>query len=441
MALLPPNGGRSGYGIRPPKWEVFLWLMKQISIQTINEAAKRLEGVVKKTPLSYSERLSNEFQAKIYIKREDLQEVRSYKIRGAYNKMSKLTASEKRRGVVAASAGNHAQGVAYSAKKLGIKTTIFMPTTTPLQKIARVREFGNSHVEIRLFGHTYDEACAEALKFCNKTKGFFVHPFNDEEVIAGQATVGKEIYEELGDSIDYLICPIGGGGFISGVSSYFSLMSPKTMIIGAEPMGAPSMAESVKRGRITELSTIDTFVDGAAVKKPGDITYKIVKRNVKKIELIPEGQVCTTMIELYQNEGIVAEPAGALSIAALHNMEEKIKGKTVVCVLSGGNNDILRYPEVMERSLVHSGKKHYLLLNFAQKPGQLREFVNKALGPTDDIVRFEYIKKTSKEKGPALVGLEFADKNDYPVLLKKLEGMEINFTVIQHSDLLYNYLI
>jgi threonine dehydratase len=415
--------------------------MKQISIITVNEAAERLGNVVRKTPLQFSERLSNEFEAKIYIKREDLQEVRSYKIRGAYNKMSKLTQAEKKKGVVAASAGNHAQGVAFSARKLGIQTTIFMPTTTPLQKIARVKEFGNSSVEVRLFGHTYDEACDEALKFCRKSKRFFVHPFNDEDVIAGQATVGKEIYEELGDKIDYVLCPIGGGGFISGVSSYFAQIAPKTKIIGAEPAGAPSMFDSLKKEKVTQLATIDTFVDGAAVKMPGDLTFEIVKKNVAKVLLVEEGQICTTMIELYQNEGIVAEPAGALSISALRNIANKIKGKTVVCVLSGGNNDILRYPEVMERSLVHSGKKHYLLLNFAQKPGQLKEFVNEALGPSDDIVRFEYIKKTSKEKGPALVGLEFADKKDYPILLKKLEEMGINYAVIEHSDLLYNYLI
>jgi len=415
--------------------------MGKITVATINDAAKRLEGVVKVTPLIFSERLSQEFGAKIFIKREDLQEVRSYKIRGAYNKMSLLSINKKKSGVVAASAGNHAQGVAYSARKLGIKTTIFMPTTTPLQKISRVREFGNSHVTINLVGHTYDEACAAALSFCEKEKAVFVHPFDDLEVIAGQATVGKEVYEKLGTEVDIFLCPIGGGGFISGVSTYYSQVSPDTEIIGVEPEGSPSMYESIKKGKITELDTIDTFVDGAAVKKPGEITFSIVKKHVKKVVLVPEGQVCTTMIDLYQNEGIVAEPAGALSISALHPLKKDIKGKTVVCVLSGGNNDILRYPEIMERSLIHQGKKHYFLLKFAQKPGQLREFVNNALGPTDDIVRFEYIKKTSKETGPALVGIELARKEDYKPLLQRLKELGISYSVIKHSDLLYNYLI
>lgn len=415
--------------------------MGKITVTKINEASRRLEGVVRHTLLMYSERLSQEFGAKVYIKREDLQEVRSYKIRGAFNKMSRLSPEQKKSGVVAASAGNHAQGVAYSARNLGIKTTIFMPTTTPLQKIARVREFGNSHVAIKLVGHTYDEACAAAITFCKKEGAVFVHPFNDLDVIAGQATVGKEVYEELGAKVDVFLCPVGGGGFISGVSTYYSQVSPNTQIIGAEPSGSPSMYESLKKGTVTMLNTIDTFVDGAAVKKPGDLTFSIVKKNVKKVVLVPEGQICSTMIELYQNEGIVAEPAGALSISALHQLKKDVKGKTVVCVLSGGNNDILRYPEIMERSLLHQGKKHYFLLKFAQKPGQLREFVNNALGPTDDIVRFEYIKKTSKETGPALVGIELAKKEDYKPLLRRMEDLGISYSVIKHSDLLYNYLI
>jgi len=412
-----------------------------ISIQSINEASERLKGTVRKTQLMFSERLSMEFGAKIYIKREDQQEVRSYKIRGAYNKMSMLTASQCKQGVVAASAGNHAQGVAYAARKLGIITTIFMPTTTPLQKISRVREFGNSHVTIQLVGNSFDEAYQEAVKFCKEKKAIFVHPFNDPDVIAGQATIGKEVFEELESGVDYFIIPVGGGGCISGVASFFSQTSPKTIIIGAEPAGSPSMYDSIKQKKLIELSTIDTFVDGAAVKKPGDLTFSIVKKLVKDVELIAEGQICTTMIELYQNEGIVTEPAGALAIAALHNIKKQIKGKTVVCILSGGNNDILRYPEIMERSLLHQGKKHYFLLKFAQKPGQLRAFVDRALGPTDDIVRFEYIKKTARETGPALVGIELADKKDYKGLVKRLNDLGIAYTPIKHSDILYNYLI
>ncbi len=426
---------------QPPQAGGFFVAMNTISLNQINEAAKRLSGTVKRTELMYSERLSQEFESKIYIKREDQQVVRSYKIRGAYNKMSMLSAKERRQGVVAASAGNHAQGVAYAAKYLKIPTTIFMPTTTPLQKIKRVREFGNSHTTVELYGSTYDEAYKKALEFCTKKKAVFVHPFNDPDVIAGQGTVGKEIYEELGSTVDYFVAPIGGGGFISGVSSYFAHVSPHTIFIGAEPEGSPSMYESVKRGKVVELDHIDTFVDGAAVKKPGELSFSIIKKLVKGILLVSEGQICTTMIDLYQNEGIVAEPAGALSIAALYSMKKKIKGKTVVCILSGGNNDILRYPEIMERSLIHQGRKHYFLLKFAQKPGQLRAFVDKALGPTDDIVRFEYIKKTSRETGPALVGIELASRDDYDPLIKRLDSLGISYTHIKHSDLLYNYII
>lgn len=419
----------------------FLYFMEDITVKSVEQAAKRLEGVVRKTPLEYTKRLSQLFGAKIYLKREDLQEVRSYKIRGAFNKMSTLSSSQRKKGVVAASAGNHAQGVAFAASHLKIRTTIFMPTTTPLQKIEKVRHFGENYVTLRIIGASYDEACEEAKKFCKENGAVFVHPFDDIEVITGQATVAKELLEDFGEPIDFVICPIGGGGFISGVSSYFKLQSPTTRIIGAEPKGSPSMFESVRDGAIKKLAKIDTFVDGAAVKEPGKTTFSIVKKNVKEIILVSEGKVCTTMIELYQNEGIVVEPAGALSIAVLDDLKTKIKGKTVVCVLSGGNNDILRYPEIMERSLVYQGRKHYFLIEFAQKPGQLRKLIDQVLGPTDDIVRFEYIKKNSKETGPALVGIELFDRKDYKPLLTKMDKFGISYTVLHPSDVLYSYLI
>lgn len=407
----------------------------------VEKATRNLNGTVRNTPLQFSKRLSSLYNSNVYIKREDLQDVRSYKIRGAYNKLQSLTFQEKKRGVVAASAGNHAQGVAFSANKLRIKATIFMPTTTPLQKIQRVEVFGGNFVKIKIAGDNYDAACKEALLFCKKTKAVFVHPFDDMTVIAGQGTVAKEIYDKLGEDINFIICPIGGGGFISGISLYFSSKLPKVTILGAEPLGSPSMYESVKRKKIINLPKVDTFVDGAAVKMPGKLTFNIVKRMVKKIFLIPEGKICETMIDIYQNEGIVAEPAGALSIAALDLVKDKIRGKTVVCVLSGGNNDILRYPEIMERSLIYQGRKHYFLIEFAQKPGQLRKLVDKALGPTDDIVRFEYIKKTSKETGPALVGIELTKKEDFWPLIKRLKSNQINFTIIKPTDLLYSYLV
>lgn len=412
-----------------------------VSIESIEEAAKVLEDVVKKTPLKLSKRLSSLYGAKIYIKREDLQEVRSYKIRGAYNLMSSLSADEKKGGVVCASAGNHAQGVAFSASKLGIKATIFMPVVTPLQKINRVKDFGGEFCQIRLEGNNFDESSNAATRFCDEQKAVFVHPFDDERVISGQGTVGKEIYDELGDQIDFVLVPVGGGGLISGVSTYLLAKNDAIRIIGVEPTGATSMERSLKEDKVVTLDTVDTFVDGVAVKRVGSKTFKICKKNVDSMVIVPEGKVCTTMIELYQNEGVVSEPAGALSISALDNIKDKIRGKTIVCILSGGNNDILRYPEIMEKSLVYQGKKHYFLINFAQKPGQLRQFVDKALGPTDDISRFEYIKKTSKEMGPALIGIELAKKEDFEPLKKRMEEIGLDFTVITASDLLYHYLI
>ncbi|MBI2593510.1 threonine ammonia-lyase IlvA [Candidatus Daviesbacteria bacterium] len=414
---------------------------KDLSVETINRAAINLAGIVKLTPIELSKRLSDKYSAKIYFKREDLQEVRSYKIRGAYNLMSGLTKEEKKRGVVCASAGNHAQGVAYSASKLKIKAVIFMPTVTPLQKINKVKSFGGKFVEIKLEGANYDESSKSAKEFCKKEMSVFVHPFNDYRVMSGQGTVGKEIFEYFGTDLDYILVPIGGGGLISGVGTYIKSKSSKTKIIGIEPLGAASMNASVKAGKIVSLEKLDTFADGVAVRTVEDKTFEIVKKLIFDFIIVPEGKICTTMIELYQNEGIVAEPAGALSIAALDFLKEKIAGKSVVCILSGGNNDIMRYPEVLEKSLTYEGLKHYFLINFAQKPGQLKRLVDSCLGPTDDIVRFEYIKKTSKEMGPALVGIELTKKENLKTLLGKMDKAEINYTKITSSDLLYSYLI
>lgn len=414
---------------------------KDLSVETINKAAQNLSGIVKLTPVEFSKRLSDKFDAKIYFKREDLQEVRSYKIRGAYNLMSNLTEVEKKRGVVCASAGNHAQGVAYSASKLKIKAVIFMPTVTPLQKINKVKSFGGKFVEVKLEGANYDESSKAAKEFCKKQNAVFSHPFNDYRVMSGQGTVGKEIFEYFGKEIDYILVPIGGGGLISGVSTYIKSKSTKTKIIGIEPLGAASMNASVKAGKIVSLEKLDTFADGVAVRTVEDKTFEIVKKLVSDFIIVPEGKICTTMIELYQNEGIVAEPAGALSIAALDFLKEKIAGKAVVCILSGGNNDIMRYPEVLEKSLTYEGLKHYFLINFAQKPGQLKRLVDSVLSPTDDIVRFEYIKKTSKEMGPALVGIELVKKENLNPLLKRMDKLGISYTVITSSDLLYSYLI
>lgn len=422
-----------------------------ITVNQIDEAAKRLEGVVSKTPLQYSKRLSQKFGANVYLKREDLQEVRSFKIRGAYNKIASLTPEERKKGVVCASAGNHAQGVAYSCSALKIKGTIFMPVITPVQKINKVKHFGGEFVDIQLVGNTYDDSSVAAKMFCEGKKAVFVHPFNDPLTIAGQGTIGREIYDEFSAGIHkhfkgefkdlIIVASIGGGGLISGVSSYLKQKEPKIKVFGTEPAGAPAMFESLKQNKLVNLEKINTFVDGAAVRQVGDITMEICRKNVEEVLLVPEGLICSVMIELYQNEGIIAEPAGALSVAALNLMADKVKGKTVVCILSGGNNDILRYPEIMERSLVYQGRKHYFIIEFAQKPGQLRKFVDQALGTTDDIVRFEYIKKTNREKGAALVGIELKDKKDLEPLMNRMKEIELNFRVLKNEELLYEYLI
>lgn len=413
----------------------------QITSKQIDNAAKQLEGVIVKTPLQRSKRLSALFNANIYIKREDLQEVRSYKIRGAYNKMSSLTDNEKKKGIVAASAGNHAQGVALSCAMLKIKGVIFMPTVTPNQKIERVRHFGDGCIEIKLIGETYDEASAAAHKYCDEKKAVYIHPFDDPEVISGQGTIGKEIYEKLQGKVDIVIVPIGGGGVASGVSSYLKQMNPAIKIYGTEPAGAASMLEAFKKGKAIKLDKIDTFVDGAAVSKVSDLTFEICKKNLERIIPIPEGKICNTMIGLYQNEGIIAEPAGALALSAFDDLHKEIIGKTIVCILSGGNNDLLRYPEIMERSLIYKGRKHYFIIEFTQKPGQLRKFLDKALGPNDDIVLFEYMKKTVREKGAALVGIELTDKKYYKPLLDRMAEEGIKFEILADRELLYNYII
>jgi threonine dehydratase len=413
----------------------------KIDLKDIEDAKKRLDTVIAKTPLQLSKRLSQKYDAKIYLKREDLQDVRSYKIRGAYNKMASLSKEEQKRGVVTASAGNHAQGVASSCALLQIRGVIFMPTITPVQKIDKVKHFGGEFVEVQLVGTTFDESSAAAQAYCKEKNAVYIPPFNDPLVIAGQGTVGKEIAEEIGGTLDVIIAPIGGGGLMSGLASYIKPTLPHVTLYGAEPSGAAGMYAARKAGHVVTLETIDTFVDGAAVKRVGDLTFEICNKYVEDILLIPEGKVCSVMIELYQNDGIIAEPAGALSVAALDVIANHIKGKTVVCILSGGNNDILRYPEVMERSLVYQGRKHYFILEFAQKPGQLRKFLDSAMGPNDDIVRFEYMKKTNKERGAALVGVELKDKKDFQPLLERMRSIELNFQVITNDDPLYSYIV
>src|SRR5258708_29267315 len=381
-----------------------------ITIQQIDEAAKRLEGVVVKTPLQFSKRMSEKFHAEIYMKREDLQVVRSFKIRGAYNKISLLSDAMRKQGIVTASTGNHAQGVALSCALLKIHGVIFMPTVKPNQKIEKVKHFGGKFIEIKLVGNTFDDAVDASREYRDTHKISYIHPFDDEETIMGQGTIGKEIYEQLESKIDIIISPVGGGGIASGIASYLKQKSPTIKVYGAEAEGAACMAKSLKENKVVALGKFDTFVDDAAVNKVGKLTFEICKKYLERIVILPVGRICKTMIDLYHSESIIAEPAGALSFAALSSLREEIKGKTVVCILSGGNNDFMRYPEILEKSLVYQGRKHYFVIEFTQKPGQLRTFVDQALGPGDDIVLFEYMKKTNREKGAALVGIELVDK-------------------------------
>ncbi len=410
-------------------------------LNQIQEAKKQLQGVVMATPLSENLNLSNEFSARILLKREDLQTVRSYKIRGAYNKISTLSAEEQEQGVICASAGNHAQGVAYSCKLLQINGKIYMPKTTPKQKIKQVKLFGGSFVEIVLIGDTFDDAYAAAIDDATKNKMPFIHPFDDVKVIAGQGTVGLEILESYKKPIDYVFVPIGGGGLASGLSEVFKHLSPNTKIIGVEPEGAPSMKTSIANGKVSILENIDKFVDGAAVKQVGKITFEICQKNLSDIVLVPEGKVCTTILRLYNEEAMVVEPAGALTISALDFYKEEIKGKTVVCIVSGSNNDIERTAEIKERSLLYEGLMHYFMIQFPQRPGALKEFVNDILGPDDDITYFQFTKKNSREVGPAVVGLELKNRNDIVAIKTKMDNKGFEYKYLNEKQDLFHQLI
>jgi len=414
---------------------------KAPTVTNIDAAAQRLEGIAERTPLVFNQNLSERYGAKIYLKREDYQRVRSYKIRGAYNKIAGLTETEKANGVVCASAGNHGQGVAFACNKLGIHGTVFMPTPTPGQKINQLKGFGGEKVDVVLVGDTFDDAFAEAMKFCERSEATFIHPFNDPDVIAGQGTVGKEILQDIEESIDYLVLPIGGGGLASGVSTYFKERSAKTKIIGVEPEGAAAMKASIDAGQLVRLEQIDKFVDGAAVKAAGALTFQICQLKLDRVMTVPEGQVCTTLLQMYNEEAIVAEPAGVLSISALENLKDDIKGKTVVCVLSGGNNDIVRTEEIKERSLLYEGLKHYFIVSFPQRAGALREFLVDVLGPNDDITHFQYSKKNSRERGPAVIGIELKYRKDFEGLIQRLENLNFRYEYLNENPELFHHLI
>jgi len=391
------------------------------TLASVEAAAEKLKGVASVTPLISNRNYSKQFDANIMFKREDLQQVRSYKIRGAYNKMSSLSQAEIENGIVCASAGNHAQGVAISCKLLKIKGTIFMPSPTPNQKVEQVKMFGEEYIEVVLVGDTFDDAYHAAMQQSEALNKTFIHPFNDEKVIEGQATVGLEIIDQAQHPIHYVFVPVGGGGLSAGLSSVFKLLSPNTKIIGVEPTGAPSMSTSLRRKQNTELKNIENFVDGAAVKRVGDLNFAICQQNLSDMITVDEGKVCQTILELYNKDAVVVEPAGALSIAALEQYKEEIKGKNVVCVVSGSNNDITRTPEIKERALLHANLKHYFIVKFPQRAGALREFVVDILGPTDDITHFEYTKKVNRENDVAVVGLELKSPSDLEPLITKMK--------------------
>ncbi len=403
-------------------------------------AAERLKEIVIKTPLQLNANLSRKYGCNVYLKREDLQVVRSYKLRGAYNMMVSLPKELLQKGVVCASAGNHAQGFAYSCKKLNVHGIIFMPVITPSQKVNQTKMFGENNIEIKLIGDTFDDCATAAKNYTEQHSLTFIPPFDDYKIIEGQGTVGVEILDDL-SNIDFLFVPIGGGGLSAGTGSYFKQKSPNTKIIGLEPEGAPSMKAAMEAGYPVTLENIERFVDGAAVKRIGDITFSICKNVLHGVTLIPEGKACTTILKLYNEDAIVVEPAGALSIAALDYYTNEIKGKNVVCIISGSNNDIDRMQEIKERSLQYEGLKHYFLINFAQRPGALKEFVNNILGANDDITRFEYMQKTNKENGPALVGIEQQNREDYETLVAKMKEYKINFTELNKNYSLFQYVV
>lgn len=423
------------------------WWRELLNISTISEAAARLEPIGVRTPLQRNERLSERYGADVRLKREDLQAVRSYKIRGAYNfiaglpRTSGMPAGPGGPGVVCASAGNHAQGVAWSCRHLGVRGTIFLPRRTPRQKVARIRSIGADQVEVRFSGSTFDDAASEAAAYASATGATMVSAFDHPSTIAGQGTVMLEVVDQLGAPPDVALVPVGGGGLIAGCAACLDGVGAPTVVIGAQPMGAPGMVCSVAAGQPVPTDIQDDFVDGAAVRTPGRIPVAVVVDLVREISCVHEGRVCTALLELYQEEGIVAEPAGALSIAALDDVAGRIAGKTVVCILSGGNNDVGRYDEIIERSLVQRGLKHYFIIEFPQQPGALRRFLDECLGPHDDITLFEALKRSRREYGATLVGIELAERADLEPLLERMAATGLTIEAVTPGSAIYRYLI
>ena len=412
------------------------------TLKAIEEAAEKLKGIASVTPLSKNARYSKQFGANIFFKREDLQEVRSYKIRGAYNKISSLSNNQIENGIVCASAGNHAQGVAISCKILKIKGTIYMPSPTPNQKIEQVKMFGEAYVDVVLIGDTFDDAYHAAMEESERLNKTFIHPFNDKKVIEGQGTVGLEIINQAKAlPIHYVFVPVGGGGLAAGLSSVFKILSPQTRIISVEPKGAPAMLNSIRNNQNIELKSIDSFVDGAAVKRVGDLNFAICKETLHRVVTVDEGKICQTILDLYNKDAIVVEPAGALSLSALEQFSEEIKGKNVVCVISGSNNDITRTAEIKERALLYANLKHYFIVKFPQRSGALRDFVVDILGPTDDITHFEYTKKANRDNDVAVVGLELKSPKDLEPLITKMKLHNFYGDYLNNKPDLFQFLV
>ena len=411
------------------------------TVEAIDKAAQVLDEILEPTPFQRNANLSDIYEAEIYLKREDLQMVRSYKIRGAYNKIRTIDPELVTNGIVCASAGNHAQGVAFSCSKLKIMGSIFMPVTTPRQKIEQVRMFGKEFIEIILTGDTFDAANSAAIAYANENNKTFIPPFDDPKVMEGQGTIGREILNQCKEPLDYIFVPIGGGGLASGLGAYISRMSPSTKIIGVEPGGAPCMKAAIENGGPIKLEHIDKFVDGAAVQLAGTHTYEVCRQVLDDIVVVPEGAVCTTIIHMYNKSAIVVEPAGALAVAALKFYKDKLKGKRVACVVSGSNNDITRMEEIREKSLLYEGLKHYFIVNFPQKSGAVLSFIRDVIGPTDDLVHIQYIRKTNKNFGPALIGIELATKEDFGPFMNRLKAHGISYEYINENNQLFEILI
>nr|WP_245975808.1 threonine ammonia-lyase IlvA [Amycolatopsis palatopharyngis] len=412
-----------------------------VNAADVAAAAERFAGVISPSQLQRNERLSVRYGLDIRLKREDLNAVRSYKGRGAYNLISGLPVEQRERGVVCASAGNHGQGVAFACASLGVTARVYLPRTTPRQKRDRVATLGGRHVQIVVEGETYDEAAAAARAYSQVSGSTLIPAFDDPRTIAGQGTVVKEIIEQLGHPPDAIIVPVGGGGLLAGTLTWLRENHPEVTVIGAEPFGAASMALALAEGGPVPLADVDPFVDGAAVRQVGQHTYAIAAQWRPRLVAVPEGQLCVEMLDLYQSDGIISEPAGALASAALGLDLGLQEGATVVCILSGGNNDVSRYAEIVERALVFEGRKHYFLVEFPQEPGALRRFLDDVLGADDDITLFEYVKRNNRETGPALVGIELGAPENLEPMLKRMDSAPHRIEQVSPDSPLFTFLV